>query len=782
MRFCGVIIFAFCSISLFSQKSTFSDRLANGLTIVYSIDTTVQDIAVELWLRAGSAYEKGSEYGLAHFFEHAALSGKSFTSNSVNNALSYWLNIDGNAGTKADYIRYYSKFPKEAFRIPLASLASRLASLPGDVTDSMLLPHKKIVRSEMGFQYGKAWDAELTDIIRSHFFGTVSGYGHSAYGDIRNIDLVTAADIQKWQNTFCVARNAMLIVTGNFFVDSVRNAVAGYFGSLPGGIAHTIQKPVLLIQPEKFIQLSRNIPEPKLYLTFPIGAWGDAETDQKVLLSDMLGSGRSSLLYKELTARNFKINDIRTFLNSFQYAGYVTIEISLAPGADPQVVYQAASGYLDKLKAGSWINQQKLNGYRQRMIKDIYHQLEVSQMQGSRSELVGEGMLFRNNPAFYENRLGNINKITEENLSSALTGFTKTLLAVSVAPERQKTISPSDSIPVPIIASRSLPLPGRVMAQGSTEVFFFLKRVPLATTSFNFSCSNNGAEREWIRKSWTDSDLSMMELEDISSDDHIALMVTSLCENTIKILNRFQEILKKLPGKNKLSNFSIILSGGYDSAAVLRNIAEQGLKFPRTKPAVRSADARIQPGSDIALKPGSSPQIEQSVLISYTGDRQAGNLFLSALAPLLNKRLNNILREKKQLTYGVSVSEVFETTRKIKISFSAESGKSVEAFTILKEELHNIGSPTGSDLSTFRKMLRNMVSENIATTEDINRMAIGLLKKQMSVSDLNDLFKSAGILTLAEFKHIIEEGISETYFQYTITGNTEQIPPGSWML
>jgi len=95
---------------------TFS--LANGLSVLIYEDANVSNVAVELWVRAGSRYEGLGHWGQAHFFEH--MFGVTRLPAAPGRVL------DGNAQTRRDFCRYYLLVDRDAVEYAIAAQADRL--------------------------------------------------------------------------------------------------------------------------------------------------------------------------------------------------------------------------------------------------------------------------------------------------------------------------------------------------------------------------------------------------------------------------------------------------------------------------------------------------------------------------------------------------------------------------------------------------------------------------------------------------------------------------------
>ncbi|HZX36341.1 MAG TPA: insulinase family protein, partial [Thermodesulfobacteriota bacterium] len=93
--------------------------LDNGLTVVMEEDRSAPVVALQMWVRVGSADEKEGEYGLAHVFEHMLFKGTA--KRGVGRIASETEAAGGNinAYTSFDTTVYHITLPSRNFGIAL---------------------------------------------------------------------------------------------------------------------------------------------------------------------------------------------------------------------------------------------------------------------------------------------------------------------------------------------------------------------------------------------------------------------------------------------------------------------------------------------------------------------------------------------------------------------------------------------------------------------------------------------------------------------------------------
>ena len=112
--------------------------LPNGLTVVVSPRPGVAIVAIDFWVKAGSASELPGEYGAAHYLEHTLFKG---TLHKSGQAADYAVELAGgqlNASTGADYAHYYTEVPSEGFDAALNTIA--------EIIRNPAFPEKEVAR------------------------------------------------------------------------------------------------------------------------------------------------------------------------------------------------------------------------------------------------------------------------------------------------------------------------------------------------------------------------------------------------------------------------------------------------------------------------------------------------------------------------------------------------------------------------------------------------------------------------------------------------------------
>ena len=376
-------------------------ELDNGLQVLLQPDSTLEDVAVEFWLKVGIKDEKTDEYGFAHFFEHVTpygLRGKSEESKLLS---SY--RTRSNAQVRKDFIRYYTKVKPEGLDLALQYSADRINSKSTDITDKRVESERIRVLSEIerNSKY-PFWSAGGGMMLSSVLFGETHPYGHSSYGLIENNKNFKTEDFQKWYDRYVYPGNTILFVVGNFDKDVAKKKINQHFGKIPKkkgvGNSSIIQTPV---QNRKSFTVQTNSNEHHLALVWATPEWGSAEDATLRIISNLLDKR-----LKNVAKQNDKIlkTNATTLLDMYQYAGQFGIYASFSNIGDKAEI-ESFLGKEIKILLESGITEPELKLAKQKEIQTIKKMQQNLGFQNSRTQLLGESLLFRNDPDAYFGRL-----------------------------------------------------------------------------------------------------------------------------------------------------------------------------------------------------------------------------------------------------------------------------------------------------------------------------------------------------------------------------------------
>ena len=321
--------------------------LPNGLRVLFHKDITTPMAVVNTLYDVGARDEDPSRTGFAHLFEHLMFGG------SVNIP-----NFDGplqkaggqnNAFTSNDMTNYYDIIPAENLETALWLESDRMLSLA--FTEKSLEVQRSVVIEEfkqryLNQPYGDMWLEFRPMAYEEH------PYRWSTIGkDISHIEEATMEEVKDFFHRYYHPGNAILCISGNFELSYVKDLVTKWYADIPG---RTVPKRSLPQEPEqrgyKEKTIERNVPSDAFYLGFKMPGRNARHYHAVDLLSDILGRGKSSRLYKRLKKEKELVSEINAYILGSFDTGLLMISGKPADGVSTEEIEPFIHEIIDELQ------------------------------------------------------------------------------------------------------------------------------------------------------------------------------------------------------------------------------------------------------------------------------------------------------------------------------------------------------------------------------------------------------------------------------------------------
>src|SRR5947209_5773662 len=276
--------------------------LPNGLTVILSEDHRLPQVAVDVWYHVGAANQTPGRSGFAHLFEHMMFSGSKHVQPSPIQLLEAVGATGLNGTTNWDRTNYFEVVPSNELATALWVESDRMGYLLDTLDDQKLKIQRDVVSNEKrqnydNRPYGLAF-LRLCDLL----FPKPHPYYECIIGDIGDIQAASAADVRGFFRQFYGPQNASLAIVGDFDPKIAKDLIEKYFAPIPRGpdvkLPDLPQRDIPGIVKET-VQ-DKLAEEPRLNLAWKgVRQFTDEEPAGDVL-GDILGTGRTSRLYKAL--------------------------------------------------------------------------------------------------------------------------------------------------------------------------------------------------------------------------------------------------------------------------------------------------------------------------------------------------------------------------------------------------------------------------------------------------------------------------------------------------
>ncbi|MEL7006191.1 MAG: pitrilysin family protein, partial [Bacteroidota bacterium] len=349
-------------------------ELENGLKVIVHEDPSVQIAVLNILYDVGSKDEDPEKTGFAHLFEHLMFGG----SKHIDKYDSELQKVGGenNAFTSPDITNYYMTLPAQNLETGFWLESDRMLGL--SFNPKVLEVQRKVVIEEfkqryLNQPYGDVWLKFRPVIYEKH------PYRWPTIGkEISHIEDATMTDVKSFFNKHYVPNQAVLVVAGNVRLDEVKRLSEKWFGPIPAGNEYVRNLPSEPVQRGKrTLEVSANVPSDVLYMTYHMPGKFDSGYHKVDLLSDVLGRGKSSRLYKQLIQKEKIFNTIGAYVTGSIEPGLLVIQAKPKEGVDIYEAEQKIRSVIDQL-IGDGIDSKELQKVKNQAESTlVYAEVEV---------------------------------------------------------------------------------------------------------------------------------------------------------------------------------------------------------------------------------------------------------------------------------------------------------------------------------------------------------------------------------------------------------------------
>ncbi|MBV8202989.1 MAG: insulinase family protein, partial [Acidobacteria bacterium] len=251
-----------------------------------------------------------------------------------------------NAFTSHDATTYFFSFAADRWTEALAIEADRIAALTLD--PRQVASERQVIREEIAMYDSEPWDALEVAVQARLFRG--HPYGRPVLGTRGELRATGREELASFKRRFYRPDNAVLVVAGETAEDAVLAQVERFLGALPPGAERRAGASPPAVWPRGMARLRRRKGEvARLLLALPAPAGDQPDHAVLRLLVSLLGSGRTSRLYRALVDEGQLCSWIHTDLTEGLDASQLTIQAEVVPGVEPARVEGELLGLLAQL-------------------------------------------------------------------------------------------------------------------------------------------------------------------------------------------------------------------------------------------------------------------------------------------------------------------------------------------------------------------------------------------------------------------------------------------------
>ena len=286
--------------------------LKNGLQIVViPLKNSTNVISTDIFYKVGSRNEVMGKTGIAHMLEHMNFkSTKNLNAGEFDKEVKSIGGVN-NASTSFDYTHYYIKSSTDNLGKSLELYAELMQNLK--LKDEEFQPERDVVAEE------RSWRTENSPLGYLYFAIFNNAYVYHPYhwtpiGFMNDIQTWSIKDIKDFHKTYYQPNNAILMVTGDVNPKEVFKKAKEKFGH----IKNKNKIPEFKFkEPEqngaKRVIIHKDSEVEMIAITFHIPDFKHEDQVTLSAISEILFSGKSSRLYKELIDKKHLVNSVYAY-------------------------------------------------------------------------------------------------------------------------------------------------------------------------------------------------------------------------------------------------------------------------------------------------------------------------------------------------------------------------------------------------------------------------------------------------------------------------------------
>jgi predicted Zn-dependent peptidase len=349
-------------------------KLKNGLeVVVIPLKNGSNVVTTDIFYKVGSRNEVMGKTGIAHMLEHMNFkSTKKLKAGEFDKEVKSVGGVN-NASTSFDYTHYYIKSSTKNMKKSLELFAELMQNL--SLKDEEFQPERDVVMEE------RRWRTDNNPLGYLYFRLFNNAYIYHPYhwtpiGFINDIKTWTIEDIRAFHETYYQPKNAVLLVVGDVEAKKVFKEAQKAFGSIKNKKEIPEVKFVEPVQdgPKRII-IHKESEVELLAITFHIPNFKSKDQVALSVISEILYSGKSSRLYKELVDKKQMVNSIYAYNMENTDPGLFIFIASCNPGVKAEDVEKELHKQIELLKTKA-VSKEELQKVKTNTKADFIYSLE----------------------------------------------------------------------------------------------------------------------------------------------------------------------------------------------------------------------------------------------------------------------------------------------------------------------------------------------------------------------------------------------------------------------
>jgi len=430
--------------------------LENGLQVYLLPVKNAPTVTTMVAYRVGSADEEKDQTGLSHYLEHLMFKGTDKLMPGDVDRATQRNGGSNNAYTSEDMTVYHFDFAADRWQIALQIEADRMRNVKIDAKHEFE-QEKGAVIAELAGGEDQPWGLEFKKVLPL-LYPKDSPYSHPVIGEEKHVRDATAEIIKRHYDKWYHPNNASLIVVGGFDADAALMKIKDLFGSIPKG--DLPKRKTATFHPDRKepsrTEFASKFDVPRVMLGFntvPVGSPEDPVFD---VISNVLGDGKTSRLYRKLVETERLASEVFAYNNTGRYPGWFSVNAELLKGKDRAKTEAILFAELEKLAAEP-ISDEELTRARRKILAGFVFSRESVH---SLADAISKASIYTNGgdaAGFYGDYLKRLAALTKDDIQSAAKKYLakKSSVVVWSVPKDEKKTGSAPRLRVRDAAARA---------------------------------------------------------------------------------------------------------------------------------------------------------------------------------------------------------------------------------------------------------------------------------------------------------------------------------------
>jgi zinc protease len=303
--------------------------LPSGLTVILDENDEAPVAAFQVWVRAGSAFERLGEYGITHLIEHMIFKGT--PTQPVGSLARTIEGLGGeiNAYTTYDHTNYYVSAASSFAPKVLQLLADAVVNASFDAAE--LKREKEVVVEEIRMNLDKP-SRRLSWAVMRETFGKDHPYGRPIIGSIESVRAITRQNILDYRARWYNASNMLVVAVGDFKSAELLPLIEKAFADLPTKDVPKLKlPPVEVAKGPRLLIMREKVRQASMVFTWLTPGLPNPEVYPLDMAAQVLGDGETSRLYATLKEKQGLVDGVDAWAYTPQGVGIFQVKAQAAP-------------------------------------------------------------------------------------------------------------------------------------------------------------------------------------------------------------------------------------------------------------------------------------------------------------------------------------------------------------------------------------------------------------------------------------------------------------------